>query len=74
MDNQKNGKPSPGSDEAVDKGCTCPSKKSGKGLAGMFKKRDGRWIDTNCPVHGDHCTYCGEINCKGDRLAYNCGE
>ena len=67
-------KPNPGSEEAVDLGCLCPLPRSGKGLFGMFiKKNEGRWISVDCPLHGTECTYCGKINCKGDRLAYDCG-
>ena len=68
-------KQKPGSDEAVDNGCICPLPKSDKGLLGKFKKKDdGRWINVDCPVHGLPCCYCGKIGCKGDYLAYDCGE
>ena len=45
-------KPSPGSDEAVDKGCTCPvmDNRKGKGAYGdppMF------WINAECPLHAE---------------------
>jgi len=44
-------KPNPGSDEAMNLGCTCPRMDNchGKGING-----DGRlfWINQKCPVHG----------------------
>ena len=67
-------KPSPGSDEAIDAGCLCPIKKSGKYLRGIFNNHEGQWINIDCPVHGVECTYCGKINCKGKFLSYNCGD
>lgn len=53
------GKPNPGSDEAIKQGCICPvmDNAHGKGDAifGMTDPNTGAprfWIDTNCPLHG----------------------
>lgn len=43
--------PNPGSDEALELGCTCPVLDNGHGRgAGPF------WINEGCPVHGPHAT------------------
>lgn len=45
----------PGSQEAIDKGCTCPILDNGRG-AGVY--RDDKtnepvfWINGDCPLHG----------------------
>ena len=59
-----------------DESCTCPIPKSGKSLLGLYAKKDhGQWVNTECPVHtAEECVYCGKTDCKGDRLAYDCGE
>ena len=74
MSELKDDTPNPGSDEAVDAGCLCPVKKSGKYLRGIFNNHESNWINIDCPIHGAECTYCGKINCKGDQRAYQCGE
>ena len=42
--------PTPGSDEAIAQGCTCPvlDNAHGQGLGdGLF------WVNQDCPIHGD---------------------
>ena len=46
----KDEKPSPGSDEAVDMGCSCPIGDNCRG-AGVFGCDDHFWIDGACPLH-----------------------
>ena len=43
----------PGSDEAIDAGCTCPilDNAHGRGQAGLGGTFNF-WINANCPVHG----------------------
>lgn len=43
--------PNPGSNEAVEKGCTCPvlDNAHGKGARG---DPDLFWINKDCPIHG----------------------
>ncbi len=44
----KNGVPNPGSDAALDAGCTCPVLDNGHG-----RRSDGLfWITLGCPLHG----------------------
>lgn len=40
--------PNPGSDAAIDAGCTCPvlDNAHGRGVNGLY------WIAANCPLHG----------------------
>jgi len=41
-------KPNPGSDEALDQGCSCPVMDNGHGKGpGPF------WVTVDCPLHGD---------------------
>jgi|GEM_PF-6710494 len=47
------GTPNPGSQEAVDLGCTCPRADNGYGR-GVYTDGDGEpqfWIVVGCPVH-----------------------
>ena len=51
-------KPNPGSDEAIEKGCTCPRMDNahGKGYLGGVKGEDGETvfvINCSCPLHGE---------------------
>jgi len=43
----------PGSDEAIEQGCTCPvlDNGHGKGVGGNGEKF-GWWITADCPLHG----------------------
>lgn len=44
-------RPNPGSDEAVEQGCTCPRMDNGYGK-GSAELRSGEfWITQGCPVH-----------------------
>lgn len=45
--------PNPGSDEAIEQGCTCPvyDNARGKGIGGNGEKH-GWWITAGCPLHG----------------------
>lgn len=48
-------KPNPGSDEAINLGCTCPVLDNGHGNGCGRKDESGNplfWINGNCPVHG----------------------
>ena len=45
-------RPNPGSDEAVDKGCTCPIQGNRRGKGPYRGKNDIFWVDTLCPLHG----------------------
>lgn len=40
----------PGSDEALDRGCTCPVLDNGHGNPELGKTR-GFWITQGCPLH-----------------------
>lgn len=47
------GKPTPGSDEAVTNGCTCPVLDNGRGRGAY--QIDGvwqHWVSSDCPLHG----------------------
>lgn len=51
--NQKK-KPNPGSDEAIDQGCTCPVLDNGRGRGCGHKGDDGEplfWINSDCSLH-----------------------
>lgn len=45
--------PTPGSDEAVNKGCVCPIIDNcyGKGVGGDGEQH-GWWVTAECPLHG----------------------
>jgi hypothetical protein len=42
--------PNPGSDEALDKGCTCPVLDNAHGRG--YMNQVYFWINNNCPLHG----------------------
>ena len=42
--------PNPGSDEARDRGCTCPVLDNNHGRVPPVEP-DGWWMNMNCPVH-----------------------
>lgn len=44
-------KPNPGSDEAIEMGCTCPVLDNGHGKGSMYGE-DLFWMNANCPIHG----------------------
>ena len=46
-------KPNPGSNEAIDAGCTCPvlDNAHGRGAQGTT---DRFWMTADCPLHGGH--------------------
>ena len=47
--------PNPGSDEAIDQGCTCAVLDNGRGKGcGMFDENGESlfWLNANCPLHG----------------------
>lgn len=45
-------KPNPGSDKALEMGCTCPILDNRHGL-GAYNYPDGMfYINTTCPIHG----------------------
>ena len=45
--------PNPGSDAAIERGCTCPRMDNGRGM-GIPLTEDSVvfWIDGDCPLHG----------------------
>jgi hypothetical protein len=48
-------KPNPGSNEAIDAGCTCPVLDNGHGKGSGFRTIEGEpafWIAIGCPLHG----------------------
>lgn len=49
MSEPSNPPPNPGSDEALDQGCTCPviDNRRGRGILGQF------WIAEDCPIHAE---------------------
>jgi hypothetical protein len=60
--------PSPGSDEALDLGCTCPvlDNAHGKGAQGTWDKPEGEklfWITWGCPLHAPKTT-CTDENAQ----------
>ena len=51
--------PNPGSDEALEMGCTCPVMDNGHGKGSGWKEDDGSpvfWIMDDCPLHGSKGT------------------
>lgn len=47
--------PSPGSNEAIEQGCTCPVLSNNKGKGTGLKDHDGNllfWKFSDCPLHG----------------------
>lgn len=44
--------PNPGSDEAINQGCTCPVRKNehGKGFGDL--DQPCFWVASSCPIHG----------------------
>lgn len=44
--------PNPGSDEAIEQGCTCPVYDNARGKGIMGEERFGFWLDKYCPLHG----------------------
>jgi len=47
----KETKPNPGSDQAIELGCICPILDNNHGKGGY---RGGFFINLKCPIHGDH--------------------
>lgn len=45
--------PNPGSDEAIEQGCTCPVYDNARGKGIMGEEDFGFWIDSSCPLHGN---------------------
>ena len=47
--------PNPGTQEAIDAGCTCPVLDNGWGKGSGYLDKDGKptfWRDADCPLHG----------------------
>jgi hypothetical protein len=44
--------PNPGSDDAVQLGCTCPVMDNARGRGIPFKGEGAFWINDACPLHG----------------------
>ena len=61
-------KPNPGSQEAVDQGCTCPRIDNAWGRGVPWPREDGKdpekypsfWETEDCPVHRSKETSCPE--------------
>lgn len=48
----------PGSQEAIDHGCTCPVSDNGYGKGvGGDGERNGWWVNADCPLHGQEIKY-----------------
>lgn len=50
-------KPNPGSNEAIDQGCTCPVMDNARGKGIPVPNGDGTystafWMSGSCPIHG----------------------
>jgi len=45
--------PNPGSDEAIEQGCTCPVYDNARGKGIMGEERFGFWLNKYCPLHGE---------------------
>ena len=43
--------PSPGSDEAIARNCTCPVMDNRRGKGAYLGKNDMFWINAECPLH-----------------------
>lgn len=56
--------PNPGSDEAVDQGCTCPVLDNGRGNEELGKVR-GFWINAGCPLHDERTQHKKELDRGG---------
>ena len=41
----------PGSDEAIEKGCTCPVYDNGHGIGFKINGKLSFWLDRDCPLH-----------------------
>ena len=46
--------PTPGSDDAIAQGCTCPVLDNGRGRGYQIDGKRQFWIDWACPVHMGH--------------------
>ena len=47
-------RPHPGSDEALDQGCSCPVLDNARGAGiGCDGEQFGWWISGDCPMHGE---------------------
>lgn len=45
--------PNPGSQDAIDQGCTCPVLDNRHGKGAYLRGDNVFWIDATCPIHGD---------------------
>ena len=45
--------PTPGSPEAIRKGCTCPARDNNGGRGFGDPANPMYWVNNNCPLHGD---------------------
>lgn len=45
--------PNPGSDGAIEQGCTCPVIDNARGKGIMGDGEHGYWITAGCPLHGE---------------------
>lgn len=50
----KNIIPSPGSEEALTYGCTCPVMDNLNGMGFLYNGRQAFYISDDCPLHGRH--------------------
>lgn len=56
--------PNPGSNDALDKGCTCPVLDNGHGKGRVIDGKIQFWINWDCPLHGKDADKDGIDICK----------
>lgn len=49
--------PNPGSDDALDEGCTCAVMDNHHGRGFMYKGERQFWVTSSCPLHGKDSGY-----------------
>lgn len=52
INSQTENVPNPGSDEAIEIGCSCPAYENYYGRGIEAKEGTQFWINENCPIHG----------------------
>lgn len=53
-------RPNPGSDAALDQGCTCPVLDNGRGRGFLVDGERQFWINGDCPLHDQALKEMGE--------------
>jgi hypothetical protein len=54
-----NTKPNPGSNEAIDQGCTCAVLDNHHGRGITINGKTEFWVDSACPIHGHVPMFAG---------------